>query len=229
MPTEIFASPTRPEADTNTVPADSSWVDGAWGQGDHSVAEVWRAAHAKVLAEFSAYRREAHERTLAAITEAGERERAAYKRGRLAEAEHAKRQADTKEYLAKLDSARKMPIEYWRGPTGEGYIYVVGFSTGTVKVGHTEDPKGRLNHHQSEALAYGVGTLNYWVSQPHWNFKENETELIRLCRELCRKEGRRSRREYYHGLGYERVMELVDNLTFHSAGDEVRCIEGSWV
>lgn len=41
MPTEIFASPTRPEADTNTVPAGSSWVDGAWAQIAMVIRSGW--------------------------------------------------------------------------------------------------------------------------------------------------------------------------------------------
>ncbi|GIM88724.1 hypothetical protein [Paractinoplanes toevensis] len=208
----ISAMPDGPDANLTQVSGDGARVH-VWAEADMTMESFWRTSYERSREELHAHWKEALER-----------ERAAYERGREAEASLVKLRAETDAYIAKIESARRMPVEYWRGPVGEGFIYVVAFTTGTVKVGQTEDPRVRLNNHQSEALAFGVGTTNYYVSQPHWNFRENETALIKMCRAV----GRRSRREYYHEIGYDRAMEFVDSLSFHSAGNEDRGVVASW-
>jgi predicted GIY-YIG superfamily endonuclease len=106
----------------------------------------------------------------------------------------------------------RMPVDNPPGLAGEGFLYVIAFTTGTVKVGQTEDPRQRLNTHQAEAAVFGVGATAYWISQSHSNFKTNETLLI----EQCRKVSGRSRREYYHEIGYERAVQFALALDYYS-------------
>lgn len=107
------------------------------------------------------------------------------------------------------------------GIVGEGYLYVIEFTTGTVKVGQTEDPRQRLNSHFSDAAAFGVGINAYWISPSHRNFKENEALLI----EACRKVSTRSRREYFHEIGYDAAVDIALGLDFHTQITNPVCCE----
>lgn len=117
-------------------------------------------------------------------------------------------------------------IQLGTPPRGEGFIYVVMFSTGTVKVGCTTDPANRILTHYSKALAYGVTTYAYWVSPSHVNYRENEAELINFCSHVSW----RSRNEYFHEVTYNRAVIYAHGLPFHTSdlGQEGGCQE-VWV
>ncbi|MGX6604861.1 hypothetical protein ACWKSP_22435, partial [Micromonosporaceae bacterium Da 78-11] len=109
-------------------------------------------------------------------------------------------------------ATRRMAIKLRRQPVGEGYLYVMEFSTGTVKVGQTEDPKVRLATHRREADAFGVYVVNYWISPSHMNFRDNEIRLINQCAKVSH----RSRKEYFHAVGYEQAVAFANALTYYS-------------
>lgn len=121
-------------------------------------------------------------------------------------------------------ATRKMSIRLPQQKVGEGYLYVVEFSTGSVKVGQTEDPRRRLGNHRAEAAAFGVHVTNYWISPAHINFRDNETRLINYCAEVSD----RTRKEYFHDLGYGRARQFAAALTFYSDDLGQTCVEGVW-
>jgi hypothetical protein len=120
-------------------------------------------------------------------------------------------------------NSRRMAINLPRHPVGEGYLYVVAFDTGTVKVGQTEDPRRRLPNHLAEAAAFGVKVVSYWISPSHMNFRDNETRLINRCMGVSR----RTRLEYFHEVPYSTAVGFARELTYHSARPGT-ATEGGW-
>lgn len=93
-------------------------------------------------------------------------------------------------------------------PAGCGFLYVIKFSTGTIKVGQTRDLCRRLGEHWRDSSAYDVAIVNYWYSEPHANYLDNEVVLINGCRDL----GNRARREYFHGADFDAVVQIAAQL-----------------
>jgi hypothetical protein len=58
-----------------------------------------------------------------------------------------------------------------------GYIYVIGFANGIVKVGKTRNFATRLKQHQS-TIGRAVSIDNLWSSPLHFNYGESERLLI---------------------------------------------------
>lgn len=67
---------------------------------------------------------------------------------------------------------------------GEGHVYLVAFSSGSVKVGLASFPKKRLAQHIAGAACHGVEVLAAWVSGPHVEAEANERALISAARAL---------------------------------------------
>lgn len=117
--------------------------------------------------------------------------------------------AATKETIAaceiKLDDIA--PVE------GEGFLYILQFSTGAIKVGQTVDLRKRLADHRLDAHAFNVAITDYWVSPAHVEYLANEQRLITYCKSL----GRRSKREYFHGTNLAAARAFANRLTYTSA------------
>lgn len=62
-----------------------------------------------------------------------------------------------------------------------GNLYVVEFSTGTVKVGRSRTPDQRIENHAGEARKFGVWITRRWVSTAHRSHFASERALIRAC------------------------------------------------
>ncbi|MEU4558481.1 hypothetical protein AB0F72_08825 [Actinoplanes sp. NPDC023936] len=139
-------------------------------------------------------------------------------------AEQAEQESRSRATFKKHIRTRRMGFKLRRPPAGEGYLYVIGFDTNTVKVGQTEDPKRRFGQHRAEADAFGVHITNYWISPAHSNFKNNETRLINQCVKVSR----RTRKEYFHEVGYDRAVEFAMELKYFSADAEQTSTEGVW-
>ncbi len=71
----------------------------------------------------------------------------------------------------------------------EGYVYVICFSTGVVKIGRSSEIERRLETHRRDAIARGIRVVHVWASPLHAGAAENERKLIRFA------EGRFSRPE----------------------------------
>lgn len=62
-----------------------------------------------------------------------------------------------------------------------GYIYVIGFDNGMVKVGRSsKNPSSRLMAHKNTMRLVCSNPVSEWVSCKHGNSKETELELIKL-------------------------------------------------
>lgn len=208
----VFARPDNATTDPGTLPgAGQGWIDAAWTTAGVSTTDPEAPT---ALESCVALFRELSKKAVADCN-------AFYKKGRQHQAELDKIRAEGEAELLRACAEVRMPIRNPPGIVGEGYLYVIAFTTGTVKVGQTEDPCRRLYTHQAEAAAFGVGANAYWISPSHTNFKTNETLLI----EQCRKVSRRSRREFFHGIGYDAAVDIAVYLDFHSQITNQVCVE----
>ena len=91
-------------------------------------------------------------------------------------------------------------------------MYVVGFSTGGVKVGLTVDPYRRLGEYARDARRLGVEVTAVHLSEPHTNYAENETALIERRRRLAGP----VRKAYFPNLGFEDAVALLSDLNYQS-------------
>lgn len=80
-----------------------------------------------------------------------------------------------------------------------GYIYIIEFSNGTVKVGSTTNPPERFATHRQHAEAFNIGVANHWISEEHPQYRKTEKALIALAEAMG---GARARREYFHGISF---------------------------
>lgn len=124
----------------------------------------------------------------------------------IAEAEAARKLAD--------ETPREIVIDVTPPPPGEGFLYILKFSAGGVKVGQTMDLRRRLSEHRRGAEAYGVVITDYWVSPAHANYLDNEIELIGFCDGIS---ATRAKREYFHGIEYRDVVRFAaKSLIYYS-------------
>jgi hypothetical protein len=64
-----------------------------------------------------------------------------------------------------------------------GYLYVVEFSDGTVKVGKTSNqPKKRIGQHKSAASSFGLSMARSWESERHDRHSDTEAALLAALR-----------------------------------------------
>jgi hypothetical protein len=96
---------------------------------------------------------------------------------------------------------------------GEGYLYAIEFDTGVVKVGQTVNPRRRLGEHAREAGAFGTVITDYWISEPHAHYLDNETALISFCRDRAPV----VRREYFHGIPIDDAVDFALGLVKSTA------------
>lgn len=86
----------------------------------------------------------------------------------------------------------------------EGYVYVLLFMNGVVKVGRTTKPTARINSHRYNGDAHGNPLTNYWVSKKLVNMEEAEHQLIAYCQDRGTPV---AGKEWFRAISY---MELVD-------------------
>jgi len=110
-----------------------------------------------------------------------------------------------------LDDGRAVTFEKVKLGRNEGYIYVVQFAGGVVKVGKSNDPRLRIRTYIQHARLYGGSVLNAWISPPHEAFGAMETLLI----EYCAKRGQVAcGREYFNGLEYGSVVAAAGRVNY---------------
>jgi hypothetical protein len=117
------------------------------------------------------------------------------------------------EPLSRSEARDEVDSNYWKdlppAPNGYGYIYVVLFETGVVKVGQTIDPASRIATHRRDAWTFNVAITDAWISGPHQGHLANETALIAFTLTLSG----RVRREYFHGADFAAVLAYAEDLT----------------
>lgn len=102
---------------------------------------------------------------------------------------------------------------------GSGYIYVIEFSNGTIKVGNTTDPASRLGSHASTASAFNITADRVWISSPHATYIRSENRLIEATAHIA---GGRRRREYFSGVSFETVRDLAQSIASTTVRDLAR-------
>ena len=95
--------------------------------------------------------------------------------------------------------------------TGPGYVYVLGFDNGTVKVGRTQNPAQRLGAHQSGARKLGLTVADEWVSPLHAEWLANEDRLKAIAADLG---GTALSAEYFCGVAFAPIVEKASELAF---------------
>src|SRR5262245_9251231 len=98
--------------------------------------------------------------------------------------------------------------------SGRGQLYVIEFSTGTVKVGKSGRGGKRIDEHISDATKYGAAVLNQWISPVHAGYDLTETELIARCAA----EGEQIKREWFRGLPFARAVALAEAVIAEREG-----------
>ncbi|MBG0826074.1 hypothetical protein HS048_36005 [Planomonospora sp. ID91781] len=99
--------------------------------------------------------------------------------------------------------------------TREGFIYVVAFDSGTVKVGQAADAATRLAAHRRDAARHGIKVAAEWSSSSHDAFLANERKLIDFCRQKGTPQAGSS--EYFIGLEFTEVRDFAAQLSQHNS------------
>lgn len=92
-----------------------------------------------------------------------------------------------------------------------GYIYLVEFDNGTVKVGSTANPRARFETFRREAHAFGLSIVETWLSVLHDGYQGNEETLLGLAAEHGT---RRDGREYFTGTTLAELRTRAVELNF---------------
>lgn len=121
---------------------------------------------------------------------------------------HAEAELRRREMEAECDLA----LDLQQAPLGERYIYVLGFSTGGVKVGQTFDPARRIREHRRDAAAFGVNLVSFWVSPPHLNYLATEASLIACCLDVSTP----VRKEYFPEVSFSYAVHIANQLPLQS-------------
>lgn len=119
-------------------------------------------------------------------------------------------------------AAREAPATREAAPASAGLrenvgcIYVIEFSTGTIKVGRSGTPDTRLAAHRSDGRKYGAAIKDHWVSQPHAEWQQNEMRLIGIAKELGGTIAAGA--EYFTGLAFADIAARAQDLPFTPSG-----------
>jgi hypothetical protein len=92
-----------------------------------------------------------------------------------------------------------------------GYVYVIAFDNGVIKVGRSEKVTKRLKSHEAMARSFGIAVTAQWGSPEHDGWVENERELMRLARELG---GVPITDEYFTGVSFDVLAASAAELAF---------------
>lgn len=101
----------------------------------------------------------------------------------------------------------------------DGYIYVIQFSTGHIKVGQTNNPRQRLSSHTHDAAKMGAAVSQFWFSAPHRDYRKTESRLIDAMSAVGR---RLSGREYYADCDFAAAVQLASGLIGRPSTPEER-------
>lgn len=101
-------------------------------------------------------------------------------------------------------------------PDDQGHLYVIQFSSGTIKVGRTNQPVERMKKHRRYGWAFGVVIVRAWISGAHEGYEATETALIDYAAATAT--GDRARREFFHGADFDALVAFAEKL---ASGNEV--------
>lgn len=98
-----------------------------------------------------------------------------------------------------------------RFTNSEGFVYVLAFANGIVKVGKTTNPHTRIAEHGRDAARFGATINATWVSAPHIGYHANERSLIAFCESRWTRSGGI---EYFADADFKAVAEYAAALPF---------------
>jgi len=91
----------------------------------------------------------------------------------------------------------------------DGHVYVLEFSMDVIKVGRTNNPRGRVRQHESDALRFGGHLTRWWLSPSHRGYYASEAALIAAAH----KEGTLlGGAEYFTGCSFEAMVAVASAL-----------------
>lgn len=91
----------------------------------------------------------------------------------------------------------------------QGYLYVLEFSMGVVKVGKTVSPRSRAGDHERDVARYGGTMVHWWVSEPHVGFHDKELALIAAGACLGQPLGSP---EYFAGCSFDEIVSTATDI-----------------
>lgn len=101
--------------------------------------------------------------------------------------------------------------------TSGGYLYVISFDNGTVKVGSTINPSRRVRTHQMSAAQFGITILDLWVSPEIDGYIRAEKRLISAASLMSTGV---ALREWFHGVDFHTLVRSAQQVTSPgTAGD----------
>lgn len=80
-----------------------------------------------------------------------------------------------------------------------GYVYLVSYSTGTVKVGYTQWPIKRLTALRRDADAFAITITEWWISEERADYIDLERRLLDVAEDLAASS---KKREYFEGVDF---------------------------
>jgi hypothetical protein len=101
---------------------------------------------------------------------------------------------------------------------GFAYLYVVGFTGGTVKVGRTASPEVRIQQHQRDAMGFGLDITDLWMSEALGDARLAERALIRECSALAGVTSG-ALREYFQAITFRQAVAIAETITPGLVGD----------
>lgn len=106
-----------------------------------------------------------------------------------------------------------------------GYVYVIAFDNGTVKVGCTQKVANRLGAHKRDGRKFGIAIADSWVSPLHVEWEPNEDALKSIT---ARHGGTPAwtGAEYFTGADYALVVDAATQLPFTSPDEGAECLSG---
>jgi hypothetical protein len=91
----------------------------------------------------------------------------------------------------------------------DGYLYVLEFSMGVVKVGKTHNPRGRVIAHSRDVARFDATLTRWWLSELHREYHANERTLIDAGARIGRPLGSG---EYLADASYDALVALAERL-----------------
>jgi hypothetical protein len=98
-----------------------------------------------------------------------------------------------------------------------GFVYVIRYSTGLLKVGQTKDLDNRFKQHRDNAIRQCQDIIESWGSPRHTSFAANEDSLISFC--LKRYGLPIHGKETFEGADFADVVTYAESLHFPALTD----------
>lgn len=114
--------------------------------------------------------------------------------------------------MTHFDNARHAHLDRYYRREMQGYVYVIEFSTGMVKVGMAKNIARRIGQHEKEARNHAATIAHSWISDAHTTWEANERSLISFCSK--RFGAPASGSEYFMAADFNVIVAYAQTLDF---------------